>query len=208
MALVTLADTKTYLGISGNSYDVFLQSQIDLLSEVVENYCGRKFASATYVQTYYWQDFVSTQNSLSLFHYPASSITSVEIDGVALAVADFRAHLPSGVIYSDQFKNKWDTVEITYVAGFSTIPLTIQTTIYDLVGQRYNKHTSGVALNFGSDVQRVSIPGTISIDFDYSLTTNERSNAFGSILGSSLNALDFYRSERRVSGSGKVEYVA
>ena len=75
------------------------------------------------------------------------------------------------------------------------------------MGERYNKKSSGVDLNFGSDVQRVSIPGAISIDFDYSLSNNERKSAYGVILGSNSNILDDWRSERSVIGSGKLEYV-
>ena len=87
------------------------------------------------------------------------------------------------------------------------MPTTIQYVVKAIVEERYNKKLSGVSLNFGSDVQRISIPGTISIDFDYTLTSNDRVNAFGNLLGSYLNLLDFYRSERAILGASRLNYV-
>jgi hypothetical protein len=77
-----------------------------------------------------------------------------------------------------------------------------------IIEERYNKKKSGISLNFGSDVQRVSIAGTISVDFDYSLQSNERVSAYGTILGNYINVLDQYRSERVLTGSGMITYVS
>jgi len=76
-----------------------------------------------------------------------------------------------------------------------------------LVKERYNKHTSGIDLDFGSDIQSISIPGTISVAYDYSLQNNERKTAFGAILGNYVNTLDYFRSERPLIGSVRLEYV-
>ena len=87
------------------------------------------------------------------------------------------------------------------------MPLTLKSAIKSIVATRYNKYVAGVGLNFGSDVQRISIPGAISIDFDYTLQNNERKTAFGALLGDQINVIDYFRSERAVIGSGTIENV-
>jgi len=207
--LVSLDNMKTYLGINNTTYDEFLTEQLNLISDVVEAYCRRKFSEATYIQTFYAGDCDYSRH-LQTFHFPIISVEDgdIELDGEALDATEYRVHKPSGTITrkSGFFFSSDETV-ITYTAGYETIPTPIQSVVKTLVAERYNKKTAGISLDFGSDVQRISIPGAISIDFDYSLQNNERSSAFGSILGSQANVLDFYRSERAVLGSGKIEYV-
>jgi hypothetical protein len=191
---------------SDTTYDDFLTEQIEVVSDAIEAYCGRKFLSAPYAQTFYFDDFNNYPKEIELYMYPVSSIDSVEEDEEA--ITDYRTNKPFGILTR---KEGWfqtgDELVIQYTAGFTTLPSPIRQVVYNVVEERYNKKTSGVALNFGSDVQRVSIPGTISIDFDYTLTQNERTNAFGSILGNNLNVLDAYRSERVIVGSGSLKYV-
>jgi hypothetical protein len=209
MSLITLSEAKNYLGISAadTSFNSFLTQQISVVSEAIEAYCRRKFAQATYTQTYSFEDYGYSPDELPLFMYPLVSITSITEDGIDLA--DYKANLPTGVIVNKGgFFTTGHELEVVYVAGYATIPALVKQVCYNVVEERYNKKKSGVSLNFGSDVQRISIPGTISIDFDYTLTQNERSNSFGSILGNNLNVLDFFRSERIVSGSGKLIYVS
>lgn len=205
MGLVSLNDMKTYLNVSGTDYDTFLQTQIDIVSEAIENYCRRKFAQATYTQTFYSNDY-PLSSVMELLIYPVISITSVIQDDVA--ITDYRLQKDIGRLISPTGWFVGEETVVIYSAGFATIPETIKSVVYSVVEERYNKKVSGVGLNFGSDVQRVSIPGTISIDFDYSLSNNERSTPFGLILGNHLNVLDFYRSDRAVLGQGTVTYVS
>lgn len=208
--LVSLSDMKTYLGIpsTDTTYDSFLTSQLTLVSEVVETYCRRSFEQRTFTETFYKDDFDRTK-TLSLFHYPIISITSVEEDGVELDTDYYRLHKGTGLITrtDDYYFFSGEEVEVVYSTGYATYPTPIIDVVQSIVQERYNKKTSGVDLNFGSDVQRVSIPGTISIDFDYSLSNNERSTPFGVILGSYVNVLDYYRSDRAVVGRGTITYL-
>lgn len=205
--LVSLIDMKNFLGIAlaDTSQDAFLTLQLQIVSEAVEAYCQRKFAETSYIQTFHVGD-VSYTSSLPLYHFPLTAApTVVEKDaaGNSYAVADFRYHNPSGVITKNfgRFFSNGHMVEVSYQAGYSTLPALISNVVYSVVQERYNKKINGIDLNFGSDVQRISIPGTISIDFDYSLNNNERKSHFGQILGSHLNVLDGFRSERTVVGS-------
>ena len=98
-------------------------------------------------------------------------------------------------------------IDVVYDAGYATVPLEIQESIKQLIQARYNRKQSGVDFNFGSNVQRINIPGVMGIDFDYTLNTNERANKFGMILGDYLNVFDAYRSERTITGDRTEVYL-
>lgn len=211
--LVTLTDIKNYLGISGNSEDAFLTLQCQIASDAVELYCRRKFAQADYVETFYTSDFPISKD-LKLYHFPVKEIISIKLDGEDFIPADLgpnqkvRLNKGSGILYRDSgfFANGVELV-VTYKAGYDPIPNLIRMVVISIVEERYNKKKAGIPLNFGNNVQRMSIPGTISIDFDYSLTTNEEGSELGTILGSYQNVLVPYRSERTIIGTGRAVFL-
>lgn len=205
--LDSLANVKARLGITTSDYDTFLTQQITLISDVIEAYCRRKFLTDDYIQTFYSSDY-SLKKQLELYHFPVTAVTSVEQDAVVLNPTDYRLHQPTGILTnkSSSFFCSEETV-VEYTAGYAICPSPILAVLDALVGERYNKKAAGVDLNFGSDVQRISIPGAISIDFDYTLANNDRKSAYGTIIGNYANVLDDWRSERSVIGSGKLEYV-
>jgi|TARA_R110000851_G_scaffold91621_2_gene199982 hypothetical protein len=207
MSLVSLVDMKTYLEIPAldTTYDVFLQDQLDVVSAAVEGYCARKFETGSYVQTFYKDELEKPQKELLLYHYPIQTITSVVEDGEA--ITDYRVLNNTGKIVRPNKFLIGEELAVTYNAGFTDIPLPVVSTVRTLVEENYNKKVSGVALNFGSDIQGISIPGTISIQYDYTLQSNERANAYGMILGNHANVLDLYRSERAVIGTIGNQYV-
>lgn len=202
--LISLTDMKSYLGIDvGNTdYDDFLTRETELISAAVEKYCGRIFSSDTYTQTFYYEDFKDKQptKDLYLFHYPVISIASM-LEGTEDISTITRVHNEKGKLIKNEyfFKNDSDLV-VTYDAGFATIPGPIRSVVFALVRERYNKELNGVELDFGSNVQSVSIPGTVNVQFDYTLQANERRTGLGMILGNYVNILDMYRSERVLVG--------
>jgi hypothetical protein len=205
--LDTLANVKSRLGITTSDDDAFLTSQITLISDVIEAYCRRKFSATNWIQTFYDFKYTYTKQ-IELYHFPIIQITDLEVDGDALDLSDLRIHKPTARFQKkDGSYFSGEEVVVEYMAGYASVPTPILEVLDSLVGQRYNKKKSGVDLNFGSDVQRVSIPGAISIDFDYTLANNERKSAYGTILGNYANVLDDWRSERAVVGSSKIEYV-
>lgn len=226
MSLVTLADMKTYLGEATTTYDTFLQAQLDLYSSTVENYCGRKFEQASYVQTYYKSDFTSQDRELTLYHFPAVTITSVEEitsnEGVdttttTLSPYQYRTNERVGTIKkmcAGMVTNWFSTigyetrVEVTYDAGYATIPLEIDAVIKRLVEVDYSKEKSNVPLSMGPDIQSIAIPGVMNIAYDYSLQANERKNKFGMLIGNYANVLDSFRSERALIGEVRDNYVS
>lgn len=217
--LVSLSDMKIYLGIPlvDTTYDVFLTQQIQTISEAIENYCGRKFESTTYTQLFYKDDYIKRdlpRDTLIMYHFPLISVNSVKSkqleSDVGEDITNYRTHKPTAKITNKDYFDMFcfsEIVEVNYTAGFATIPFVIQNAVYSLVQERYNKKINGVDLNFGSDVQSISIPGTISIAYDYSLNDNERKSAFGAILGKYINTLDFYRSERTLIGKIEDAYL-
>lgn len=218
---------SSFTGNVGNAtWDSFLIEQINLFSSTVENYCGRKFESNSYVQTFYRSDFDHQEIvTLPMYHFPVISVASVsEIttsQGVTttttvLETYSYRENntfgslrrVDSGVPVYWFSGLGYDTeIAVEYTAGYATVPLEIQSVVKTLVEERYNKKSSGVDLGFGSDVQSVSIPGTISISYDYSLQGNERKTKFGMLLGNQINVLDFFRSERSLIGQVRDSYV-
>lgn len=209
MSLVSLEDMKTNLGETSTDYDAFLTQQLNLMSSVIQNYCRRVFAATNYVETLYRVD-VPDSRRLMLYNYPVNSIASIVYDtNNTLDPTEYRFNKSSGFILPlNTTPFTWiETMVITYNAGYTTIPPEVEEVMYSIVGQRYNKSKAGVDLNFGSDVQRISVPGTLSIDFDYSLQNNERKSAFGVLLGEYINVLDFFRSERTLVGQSRLEFV-
>lgn len=223
--LVSLADMKTYVGEVTATYDAFLTSSIEIVSDSIENYCGRKFLQASYTETFEAQDFTPIEKYKILsFHFPIISIASVKEIEITSAgtnetvITDYQLQTDQGLFQRTNECNgriQWfstygnlSQVEITYDAGYATTPTPIQDVVFNLVAERYNKKVAGIEVAFGSDVQRVSIPGVMSIDFDYTLQANERRSSYGMILGNYLNILDDYRSERSVVGKIKENYVS
>lgn len=217
--LVSLVDMKSYLGVSSTTeFDSFLTTQIQIVSDAIEGYCNRKFEQSSYIQKFYREDFLEYGDlqKISLFMYPVVNISEVkefsnEQDLVGQAITEYRLNKPTGIIqknnYSGVFFDNGDILQVTYSAGYATVPVLITSVVYSIVQERYNKKINGVDLNFGSDIQRISIPGTIGIDFDYSLQNNERKTHFGSILGNHVNVLDSFRSESTILGPVRLTYV-
>jgi hypothetical protein len=207
--LVSLSDIKAYLGIPSinTTYDAFLTEQGTIVSDAIEAYCGRKLISDEYIQTFYREDFNGFfGREIKLFHYPLSAVTYIKLDETELELSVYRIQKPIGMIVSTHGL-VGEKLEVRYNAGFATTPSLIRNVVLNIVEQNYNKKISGVSTNFGSDVQRISIAGVMSLDFDYTLDSNQRKNAYGVIVGQYLNVLDQFRSERVVIGSGRITYV-
>jgi hypothetical protein len=218
--LDTLSNVKTRLGITTTDWDTFLTNEIQLVSDAIEGYCGRSFAQRSWSQTFYNEEHHPSKQ-IVLYHYPVTSIASIIEDtnppsSPTPAPVDptiYRFHGPTGIINANRWQAKTFfypflySTTIVYTAGYAAIPTPILCVLDSVIQERYNKRTSGVNLAFGSDVQSITIPGSIAIQFDFSLKNNLRTSTYGVILGVNANILDPWASERQVLGSGKLEYV-
>ena len=223
--LVTLQEVKDYLGETTTDYDDFLNGQIALYSAAVSNYCNRILEQGTYTQTFYASDYEDEINkNIELYHFPVTAIASVTeiepIDGsdtetILTPSVDYRFGLTGRVFkLCDGYPTRWFSnlrkngrVEVVYTAGYADIPVELQHVIFRLIENDYSKKVSGIAQGFGSDVQRISIAGVMSLDFDYSLQANERGAKFGMLLGNYINVVDYYRSMRILTGNLRETYV-
>lgn len=210
--LQSLPEMKSYLEIdsSNTTYDNFLLDQGEVISSAIETYCKRSFIKKNYTQTFYKDELFDSRGGrigeVLLYHYPVVSITSVTED--TESITDYRVVNESGVLRKKEgFFLNADTLEVQYSAGYSRLPALVREVFYSLLSERYNKKVAGVDLNFGKNVQRVSIPGTISIDYDYTLDTNNRNTPLGIIVGDTANVLDQFVSERAVIGTLREGYV-
>lgn len=214
--LIPLFKVKEYLGIeaSDTTYDAFLTEQILIISDAFERYCGRKFLRSNYTQTFYRDELPSEwTRELFLCQYPVHSIASILVNDVEFT--DYRLVKDTGLLrsrygffYSNvNIDESADELTVIYNAGFDILPATLRDVFYNLISERYNKKINNVDLNFGSNVQRVSIPGTISIDYDYTLESNSSGRAFGVIVRDSANVLDQFKSERKYIGVLREGYV-
>lgn len=208
---VTLAEMKAYVNESGSGYDTFLTEQIQLISDTIDKYCRQKIEQHTVVETFYGDDYGNGERKkLQLHGAPVISISEIKVNDVDVTTElEYRLDKIGGHLIGPRCElfSYCDELKVTYVAGYANVPTPLKDVTYSLVAERYNKKVSGIPLNFGSDVQRVSIPGTISIDFDYSLASNDRVTPFGVILGNYINVCDQYRSERVIVGNGKITYI-
>ena len=74
-ALVSLADTKTYMKVTGSSDDSLIERLINAESSRIERYCDRNFRQQNYREAYNG----TGQRRLRLRNFPVSSITRVAI---------------------------------------------------------------------------------------------------------------------------------
>lgn len=198
--LVTLTDMKTYLGEGTTTYDTFLTDRLTVASAAVEGYCARKFTQKTYLQTFYRKDFKTAPKKLSLFHYPVTEITEIQEDGDN--ITEYRLQKERGLIISDSlFMSITDVLTVKFKGGYlyADIPTIVKQTVKNIVKQDYDKKINGLDIDVGKDIQRISMVGVISFDFDYSKSMSERDEAFGEIIGSNANLLDVFRTERTIS---------
>lgn len=161
-ALVTVAEYKTYAGITGSGDDAVLTVLIDAASAAVRRACGRHestgFASATYTETI---DGTGA-DTISLVEWPVSSVTSIKYiddNGVetTIAATAYRVNLATGVVYmlgsghgrsqvdSDGYmvvggwgwEPKWTqgfgNYQAVYVGGYSPIPSDLAYAVFRLV---------------------------------------------------------------------------
>lgn len=207
--LVTLSEMKSYLGIGeGHSHDDFLTREITMISDTVELYCRRRFNQRTWEQTFYRRER-SQRDYLELYHFPLVSIVSIVQDEVEMDLSELRIHKPTSRVFRKSGHGFYinDGTVVTFIAGYENIPTPLKQVVFSLVAERFNKKRAGVALDFGSDIQRISIPGTISIDFDYTLQNNEAGAMFGNILGNQRNNLDYWRSERTLAPDSGIKFI-
>src|SRR5262249_48089666 len=89
--LITLADLKLALGITGTTEDAELQAAITFQSQIITDYCDRRFGLAQVQETFTLDpgESVRRREALVLSLYPVVSITDVSISGTSTTDYNF-----------------------------------------------------------------------------------------------------------------------
>ncbi len=128
-----------------------VEALIEVASELIEQYCNRQFTRATYTETLNG----SGDYYVVLRNIPIESITSIKfrdqstgeeetIDG-----AEFSYHSKIGDLYwnaysesESQFNGSWpeaqNNITVTYIGGYSDIPMPIQQVCAQMVETMYD----------------------------------------------------------------------
>lgn len=167
--LVTRSEYKAYVGINTTNQDSIISAIIPKVSELVKTYCRRTFV-----------DYVNDAKievtsagygpAITLDEYPIISVSTVEFS------EDYGQTYTELVEYTDYVVNHRDATivsiagdwpellngyQITYTAGYETIPLDLKLAVMDLVTY-YMKNDMAV--------HSPKAPGTNSVQVEYITT--------------------------------------
>lgn len=131
-ALVSLELFKQRLGVTHDKQDAYFQTLLDGVSAAVEAYIGRKLKAADYVERYNGNG----KNRIVLNQYPVLSVSSVKINGRMANDWDFDNWL---LIRHACFAQGIRNIEVSYRAGYETLPADIQEAILIIATQRMNE---------------------------------------------------------------------
>lgn len=132
-ALTTVADVKETLGISSGvtTKDNLITRKINQATDMIENYCERRFASTAYTEEYDGSGI----DELILRQRPIISFTSLEARNTVLNQSDWST-IPTDQYFLDNnagmvkaityFWGNYNRWRATYTAGYATIPYDLQ----------------------------------------------------------------------------------
>lgn len=145
MAIITLAELKTYLGITGTTEDSKLTTIVAATNTFVETYCNRAFEEAEYTEELYDGPGSSV---LCLKNWPVSEVAEVivedteveertEIDGEG-----YYLDAEAGILHNNDLWNRGrGIITVTYTAGYETIPDDLKFAVLELAS--YFRNMSG-----------------------------------------------------------------
>jgi len=124
MSLITLARFKEIKGISSGTKDTEHQAFLDMATSYIQSYCGRNFVSGAPVS----ESFAGDRDFYYLREYPVSLVLALTVDGITSA--DYNIDKINGYIETttglDFTSKSFQSVKISYIGGYSTIPDDLQ----------------------------------------------------------------------------------
>ena len=150
--MVTLADAKQYLNSSSND-DALMQRLITAASVYLQSWMSRNIPSQAYSET---RDGTGG-NRLLFGNWPVTAVSSVYVDGVlvppspgygfggyyfdatkiVLRPGSFSTSSSSGNFYSSVFTRDVGNVQLSYTAGYTTIPEDLRQATLDTLAVKY-----------------------------------------------------------------------
>ncbi len=162
MALFTLTELKTFLGISGTTEDAQLTPMVAAVNAWVLKYLDRGIEKTTYTGELY--DGTGTA-SLILRNYPVSAVTKVLIENEELKAVDYDDRVESGtdgywikdadtgiLFRSSCWPRGRGLIKVSYTAGYDEIPDDLKYCCYRIASYLRNvqKKPGLVAESLGS----------------------------------------------------------
>src|SRR5262245_3968325 len=126
--LISLADLKLALGITGTAEDAELQAAITFQSQIIAEYCDRRFGMAQAKETFTLDpgESVRRREALVLSLYPIVGVTDVSISGAS--TTDYNFDPASGRLWlpaNQYIYGAWqfygfgpNPVKVTYSGGY------------------------------------------------------------------------------------------
>jgi len=152
--LITLAEYKTYVGISSTNQDAVINQLIPQVSALVKNLCRRTFLD--YVDEFKVETFRGGAhgNRLLLQETPVMQVSTVEFSdnygNTYTALEEFTDYVVDqssdaveliAAQYFDYFKT--NAFRVTYTAGYDAVPADLKLAIADLI-QYYIRNDAAV----------------------------------------------------------------
>ncbi len=145
--LTTLADVSTYIGASDTTQDVVITALISNASAFIERFCNRTFAVTAYTETRNGNN----RPRMMLNNSPITAVTSLSIDAVTIPAStgptvpgytfdEHSIYLRSGGAYN-VFSRDVQNVQVSYSAGFSTVPSDVEQACIELIAFKLAKRS-------------------------------------------------------------------
>lgn len=152
-ALTTVADVKSYMGITHTDDDTMLEDLIDECSDMIEQYVDRKIKDSGAVTEYYNG---SLNGKIFVRQYPVNSITSLAYASGTLDAPTWNIISASSGYILDQFSGVLNVANmfvgarnyrLIYRGGFTTVPSDIVRACKICVADAYHRRDSDGAVN-------------------------------------------------------------
>lgn len=121
-ALATISNVKYVWGRRQDDTedDDRIQTLINLISDRIEYWCGRKFKEATYTDEKYDGN---GDNYLFLNQYPITEFTEIKRDNTAIPSSNYKVYKNQGYLLKETYwTSGYQNLKATYKAGYATIP--------------------------------------------------------------------------------------
>lgn len=162
--LTLLATVKDRLGITVSTYDTRLAQIIKRVSDAIANACNRVFAEETVKETLFIDKSIE---AIILARAPATSITSVVVDGTTVDTDEYTVEEETGKLLRLDTSGNLTTwspgkTEITYVGGYellATLPYDIEEACLVMVSHAWSAGSRDPM------AKRIEIPDVQTVDY-------------------------------------------
>jgi hypothetical protein len=151
MAIDTLANVKTLLGVTGTTDDALLTKLQAAADDFVTRHCGRAFDGGSYTE-----DLPGGSRVLVLTNYPIHAVTSVNVDptrtfapATVVPSTEYFIHPDDGTIESlgTAFGRVGEpgVVRVVYTTAANSVPQSVALAYAELIGHWYRQVKTQVA---------------------------------------------------------------